>query len=316
MGGKLYALAWRHAGKIPEPVLAGLVNLGADITWGLRGPGVRQLEKNFQRIRPDLTPRELRKLSRLGMRSYLRYFREAFTLQNATSAQLEARVRLIGRVNLDAALAGNGAVVLGLGHLGNWDLAGAWATTRIAPVLAVAEKLQPESLFENFVAYRNSIGISIQALGEPGLFDSLVTAAKNGNRLLTLLADRDVSRRSLQVDLCSEPALVAPGPAAVALASEVPLLSTFIRYERLRGRRRRAAGTGWGIVIHLGAPISVRSELAAASVEQRVAAMTQVWADELTAFLEQYPEDWHMMQPVFVADLDPVRLARSHKKQG
>ncbi len=41
---------------------------------------MRQLETNLARVRPDAGPEELRELSRAGMRSYLRYYCDAFRL--------------------------------------------------------------------------------------------------------------------------------------------------------------------------------------------------------------------------------------------
>ena len=36
--------------------------------------------------------------------------------------------------------------------------------------------------------------------------------------------------------------------------------------------------------------------------------MTQQWVDHFGDAVRAHPEDWHMLQPVFVADLDPARL--------
>jgi len=81
---------------------------------------------------------------------------------------------------------------------------------------------------------------------------------------------------------------------------------TTLRHERLRGARRRAAGTPWGLVITFGAPVPVPADLPRAD---RVAAMTQAWVDVLGADIAEHPTHWHMLQRVFVADLDPARYA-------
>jgi len=43
----------------------------------------------------------------------------------------------------------------------------------------------------------------------------------------------------------------------------------------------------------------------------RVEALTQAWVSEFAAMMAERPQDWHMMQRVFVEDLDPERLARA-----
>src|SRR5262249_60778141 len=43
---------------------------------------------------------------------------------------------------------------------------------------------------------------------------------------------------------------------------------------------------------------------------EKVAVVTQQRARVVEAAIARHPEDWHMLQKVFVADLDPERLAR------
>ena len=61
--------------------------------------------------------------------------------------------------------AGQGVVAV-LGHFGNWDHAGAWVTGRGFHVTTVAERLKPESLFDQFVEYRESLGMTVLPLTE------------------------------------------------------------------------------------------------------------------------------------------------------
>ena len=55
-------------------------------------------------------------------------------------------------------------MVVFLGHLGNWDLAGAWGTDDLAPVVTVAERLKPEEVYAEFLAFRESLGMPILPL--------------------------------------------------------------------------------------------------------------------------------------------------------
>jgi len=302
-----YLFAWRYAAKIPEPMLRGLTNLAADIVWLKHGKGITRLESNYAKVRPELSPAQVRRLSRQGMRSYLRYFREAFCLPAASPAQLGARVRAVNDDLARAAIADHGGVVVALGHAGNWDLAGAWAGLYLAQVLTVAEKLQPEQLYQEFLAFRQGLGMSVLGLGDPGIFDQLVAGAGQG-KLVPLLADRDLTSRGITVELCGQPARVAAGPATVALTAQAPLLVATIHYERLRGTRRRAAGTPWGIVITFS-PIWEPTPSTAMPDKTQVATLTQAWVTRFGEFLQQHTADWHMLQKVFVADLDPERYA-------
>lgn len=316
---KAYTFAWRHAAKVPEPVLRGFFTLVADVAWLRRGGGIRRMEANYARVRPDLDAKAIRRLTRAGMRSYLRYFREAFTLQGSSPEQIAARVRMENPQHVDGVLNGDDAIALALGHLGNWDLAGAWATPHLAPVLTVAEKLKPQELYEEFVGFRRSIGIEVLGLGDPDVFRELVRGAQAGNRILPLLADRDLTSKGVEVQLCGHTARVAAGPATLALASGRDLVPAMITYERIYGERRRRAGTPWGIVITFYPPVAVPDvDPALTATERRreqVRIMTQEWVDAMADTLSRHTEDWHMLQRVFVEDLDPERYAKALREE-
>ncbi|MBE1876779.1 phosphatidylinositol mannoside acyltransferase [Myceligenerans pegani] len=308
---RAYVLAWKLAPMVPEPLLRALFSVIADLTWLRRTTGVRRLEANYARVRPDLDEAGIRRLSRAGMRSYMRYFREAFTLHALRPHQVDARVRTEGyeenlRPYLDLDGPGTppdrrGAAALVLGHTGNWDLAGAWGALHIAPVLTVAERLRPTELFNRFVEFRRSIGITALGLGDDGVFAALVAGAKDGNRIVPLLADRDLTARGVEVDLLGHRARVAAGPAALALDADVPLVPAGIHYERLRGARRRAAGSPWGIVITFHEPVIVPEHTLPRA--ERVRRLTQGWVDALGRSVAEHTADWHMLQRVFTDDL-------------
>jgi len=302
--GLLAAVRW--APRLPEPLVRGAANAVAEIAWLRHGAGVRRLESNLAKVRPDATPRELRSLSRAGMRAYLRYYAEAFTLPGRTGAQVDARLRPVNAEGVLAELGPGRSVVLALGHQGNWDLAGAWATRHLAPVTTVAERLEPPEVYDAFVDLRTGIGLRILPLDDGhGVFRQLVGIAKAGGALMPLLADRDLTSRGVEVDLCGHRARVAAGPAALALATGSALFATLLHHERIDGPRRRAAGSSWGLSIEF-----VRVEVPPGTPKaDRVRALTQAWVDVLAADIAEHPEQWHMLQRVFVSDLDPARLA-------
>jgi lauroyl/myristoyl acyltransferase len=302
----VFTFAWRNATKIPEPVLRGLFTVVADVTWLRRTKSVRRLESNYARVRPDLDAAAVRRLSRAGMRSYMRYFREAFTLQGVTPERLLARVRVEGYdEHVRPVVDDGGAASLALGHLGNWDLAGAYGSQYLASVLTVAERLKPDELFEEFVRFRSSLGIDVLALGNGDVLGALIRGAKEGRKLIPLLSDRDLTSTGIEVDLAGHRARVAAGPALLGLEAGVPVHAVGINYERLRGARRRAAGTPWGIVIRFYPPLPVPD--AGLPRDERARLLTQGWVDQLAQTIVEHTQDWHMLQRVFVADLGPAR---------
>ncbi|WP_029069757.1 phosphatidylinositol mannoside acyltransferase [Jonesia quinghaiensis] len=302
----LYMLAWRHAWRVPGPLWRGAMAGVADLTWLMRGKGVTQLERNLSRIRPEATPQQIRRLSHQGMRSYMRYFGEAFVVAHLTAQQRDARVRVVGRENIDSALAHGGSPILALSHQGNWDLAGMWASVHLRPVLTVAERLKPEELFTEFRQFRETLGMSILAAGDDGVFRQLMRASRTEKYLICLLADRDLSHSGVEVSLFGRTARVAKGPAALALSNDVALVPSAIYYERLRGERRRQAGSPWGIVIEFCPPVYATP---GATGHSAIADLSQQWVSALETPISKHPQDWHMLQKVFVEDLDAARYS-------
>jgi KDO2-lipid IV(A) lauroyltransferase len=292
----LTLVAWRVVPRLPAPLARGLFRLAADVAWWRHGKGVRQLEANLARVRPELSPQALRRLSRLGMRRYLAYFCEAFQLARLSEAQVDQLVHFEGGEQAIEAMGPARQGVLVLGHMGNWDLAGAFATRHIAPVTTVAEHLEPEAVFQQYLAMRRRIGLTIIPLdkGAPVFRQVLRAAQTDEPWIIPLLADRDLGRSGIEVDWFGEKALMAPGPAALAVETGRPLFPVTIHRE----------DKGYALVFH--PPVSAPEGLDKAA---RVQHLTQAWANVLEREIRRHPADWHMLQKVFVADLDPARLA-------
>lgn len=313
----VYRLAWRNVRRLPAPVGYGLFHLVGDAAWAVQrvtrsSTGVGQLRRNLAHLLPAGTgERVLCATTRAGMRSYMRYFYEAFALPGLRREQIVARVRPDVDPSAWEAIS-QGSIVIALPHMGNWDLVGAWACDELAQVLTVAERLEPADLFEQFVAFREGLGMRIigQSKGEK-VFERLVAAAQEGRYVIPLLADRDLSSSGIEAPLGGEPAHVAAGPAALAERLGVPLFTASVAYERLTGSRRRAAGGPWGVVLTIR-PVPEPEGLTG---REKVVAWTRAWVADLGPRIAEHAEDWHMLQPVFDADLDQERLARRRARE-
>jgi KDO2-lipid IV(A) lauroyltransferase len=293
----LYRVGWRVVSALPEALAYPLFTLIADVAWWRRGPGILRLEANLARAAAPGT--DLKALSRKAMRSYLRYWCDAFRLPGWSPERILGTVRVDGNDILRTAFAGDTGVVVALAHQGNWDHAGAWSTLDLAKVTTVAERLRPEELYDRFVAFRTALGMEILPLTGSGAVLSTLMKRVRAGGFVPLLADRDLTHTGVAVQLLGEPARMAAGPAVLALAAHVPLMPVNIYYERLP----RSAPSRWGIVLQIHPPVAVPDR--ALPREQQVALMMQACADALGEGIAQHPEDWHMLQRVFEADLEP-----------
>jgi len=289
-----YALGWAVLKHLPEPMARGLFNRIADTAWRKRGKGVLQLEANLRRVRPEADEAALRELSRAGMRSYLRYWMESFRLPTWSRARLAENVQVKGLEQLQEAMeAGRGAVIA-LPHMGNWDLAGAWVATHVGyPFTTVAERLKPESLFDRFVAYREGLGMEVLPLtgSAVSVTGTLARRLRTG-RLVCLVGDRDLSEAGIPVDFFGEATRMPAGPAALALRTGAALLPVTLWYD---GPVMRA-------VIHSEVQPPEEGDQRA-----RTAAMVQAMADVWADGIREHPEDWHMLQKLWLSDLKGAR---------
>jgi KDO2-lipid IV(A) lauroyltransferase len=301
---RLYAGAWGLVRRLPEPAAYRLFRLVADVAWWRRGPAVRRLEANLRRARPGADASELRALSRAGMRSYLAYWCDVFRLPDWDRDRVVSTVRVVGEEHLRASTGTGGRGVVGaLMHMGNWDHAGAWATLSGVPVVTVAERLRPERLYARFLAYRQGLGMEILPLtgGERDLLDTLSRRLRAG-RLVPLLADRDLRASGVEVQLLGEPTRMPPGPAMLALRTGAALHPVSIWHEETGGRGHARPR----LVIRFHDEVSAATT---GTTREKVTAMTQQVADVFGAAITEHPEDWHMLQPLWLADLDAGRLA-------
>lgn len=303
-----FTAGWGLVCRLPESWARGLFEFGADIAWRRQGGGVQVLEGNLTRIlRTDNSDspdgKELRKLSRKVMRSYARYYLEAFRLQMMPLDRVRDGMH-VDQAKVDVALEhlknGRG-VIFALPHMGDFEQAGLWVIQAGAgSFTTVMERLKPETVYEKFLRFRESLGMEVlPTTGGPNPFGVLAQRLRAG-KLVCLVADRDLSDTGVEVDFFGEKALMPAGPAALAVqtgAALMPVSCWFVGTEE------------WGAEVHdeVAVPES-------GTRKEKVAVMTQAMASVFERAIREHPENWHMLQKLFVSDLDPDRLARSRAR--
>lgn len=284
-----YAAGWRLVRAAPDIVARNTFEAGA--LWASRNGGPDQLRRNLARVigaTPEQVPDSL---MRASLASYARYWREAFRLPSMDHAELGRKLWVRDIDTVFAALDHGRGAVLALPHSGNWDMAGVWLAQNHGTFATVAERLKPESLYNRFLGYRQSLGFNVipSSGGERPAYD-VVRDWLLDNGIVCLMADRDLSRRGVEVDFFGERSRLPAGPAKLAIETGAPLFPAHCWFD----------GDGWGCAVY--EPIDTS--------RGDVSAVTQALADRFAANIAAHPEDWHMMQPQWVADLSDERRAR------
>ncbi|GLZ06870.1 lipid A biosynthesis lauroyl acyltransferase [Actinomadura sp. NBRC 104412] len=283
-----YAAGWTVVRKMPERAARRLFTAMADRTWHRRGRGVRQLERNLRRVLgKDAVDAEVRALSKKVMRSYFRYWLEVFRLPEYDRDRIVGRMRVTGHEKIFANLEAGRGVILALPHMGNYEQAGAWLVHQGHPFTTVAELLKPESLFQRFVEFRESLGMEVLAHKGASAFGRMAQRLRDG-RPVCLVVDRDLTESGIDVEFFGATARMPGVAAALAVQTGAALIPVTLWYE----------GEYWAARVHDEVPAPETG-----TRQERVRAMTQEVAAVFEEGIAAHPEDWHMLQKVWVEDL-------------
>lgn len=292
-----YLAGWSLVRHLPEPLARGLFRFGADLASD-GGRSMEQLRRNLARVvGPENVTRDL---VRASVRSYARYWREAFRLP-AMMDDPVLGVRLddsvVGRDAFEASLNSGRGVILTLPHSGNWDMAGRFLVKNYGRFTTVAERVKPEVLFRAFVDYRESLGFEVLALtgGQPP-FERLREVLADGG-IICLLGERDLKQSGVNVRFFDEETTMPAGPARLALETGAALHVVHCWFTD------GPEGEGWGF--------SVSDEVMVDDLQSTVQRVADLFAANIAA----HPEDWHMLQPQWTADVEAQRRGREARER-
>jgi KDO2-lipid IV(A) lauroyltransferase len=283
-----YAAGWRVVRALPLSVARALFNAAADRAFRSNGPGTQRLRRNLRQVvGPAMPEADQDALVRAGLRSYARYWMEAFRLPSQTREQFLNDFRVVQFDELKAVLGEGNGVILALPHTGNWDAAAAHMVSHGFRLVTVAERLKPEAVYKQFMAYREKLGMEVLPLtgGRRAPLDVLAEKAQQGYAV-ALLADRDLSARGIEVRFFGGRTRMPAGPALLALRTRAPLYAVDLSFtpDQCIAFLRR---------IELPAPEE-------GALDVRVKIVTQRLADAFAAGIAEHPQDWHMLQKLWL----------------
>lgn len=277
-----YIVAWKLLRALPEKTAYSLFNRGAKWLVKRNGKSVQRLRKNLHRVSSDLSKQQMNALLEDAMASYMRYWCDTFRFPNWNEDRVNATVTVTREeFLLDGIKSGRG-VIVALPHAGNWDHAGAYFCLKGIHLVTVAERLKPERLFNEFLRYRQAMGMEVLALDSR----SIVTLEQrlHEGHLIALVADRDLSKSGIDVQFFGNPARMPAGPAVLALKTGAVFLTAFVNYTK----------TGIHITFdEISLPES-------GTQEEKVSILVQECANNFERGIAQHPQDWHMLQRIWI----------------
>jgi len=226
----------------------------------------------------------VRRYVRRNFASYARYWAEGATLPSVRRQELISQISIIeGEPALRAAMAAGNGVILALPHIGSWEWGGSYLSALGLPMTAVAERLEPEELFQFFVTKRNAMGLGVVPLDE-GATGALSRVLRGGG-LVGLLCDRDLMGGGQPAELFGQPVTIPKGPATLALRSGAALFVGVVY-----------SGPGAAHVAIVEGPLDTSR---AGGLRSDVERVTSDIVRHLDGLIGRAPEQWHVFQPIF-----------------
>ena len=279
----LYLFAWKLIAVLPEKSAYKLADYVSDRIYKKNGKGIKRLRGNYGRVMPEYSSQKLEELTKLGMRSYLRYWFDTFRLSKWSKNRIISTTQVIRENLLRDPIQSKHGCIVALPHAGNWDHAAAYFCSTGITLTAVVEKLKPEAIFKKFLAYRQSIGI--EAISHKEKTIPILTERLQAGKLIALVADRDMSRNGIEVNFFGKTSKMPSGPAILAIKTGAPLITAYVRY------------TSGGIEIIFDETLKPTNS---GSEEEQIKIITQSMADNFAKRIKENPVDWHMLQRIWV----------------
>ncbi|MDZ7263736.1 MAG: lysophospholipid acyltransferase family protein [candidate division KSB1 bacterium] len=140
---------------------------------------------------------------------------DAFALSRFNAANVDRFVKWCGSEHLDAALKKGRGVIALTGHIGNWELMGAFIAMKGYVVNVVGAPIYDPRLDELVVQNRRSAGLKYIARG--GATREIIRALQR-NEIVGILIDQDTKHvDGVFVDFLGTPAYTPVGPVLLAL---------------------------------------------------------------------------------------------------
>ncbi len=232
----------------------------------------QRIENNLRKIYPDMTPDEIRQVTKTVGDNFGRSFVEI--LNNDISQKFPELRHASGpglQVLRDAAAAGTGAIIVS-GHYGQWDGARHYLKSEGMEVGAIYRPSNNHYFDRIFVPQIEQAGKPAFPSGRRGTTD-MVRHVRAGGMVAILLDQRFGKGEAL--DFMGQPALTSTAAASVALKYNLPMIPVY-------GTRRDSS---LDVDIVFEAPIA----------HTDATTMTQAANDSLTAQVRRNPGQWYWL---------------------
>ena len=225
------------------------------------------------------TPEEIRRMAKAVFANLGRNMADAFRMSQYNSDNIDCITKYSGLEILDRALEKGRGVIALTGHIGNWELMGAFLAMKGYTVNVVGATIYDPRLDDLVVGNRQNSGLKYI---ERGSATREIIRALRRNEIVGLLIDQDTTRvDGVFVDFLGQKAYTPVGPVMLALKTKALIVPMAVHMNK-NGK-------------HI---IEIREELdleISGDVDQDRIRNTQLCSDALENFIRSHPRQWVWM---------------------
>jgi KDO2-lipid IV(A) lauroyltransferase len=256
----------------------GLAKIGFYLLLGFR---TRSIANIRVALGDGLSPGEIGGVARQSLRNFFRACVEIGVAAVATDAKLKAEIPIVGRKNLDVALAKGKGVLLLSAHLGNFFLVGCRLALEGMPTFVLVNQPRDGRFAELMDDYRLRVRQkTIHARPRPRALRELTEVLRR-NQIAVVIADEYRRGSGIEVPLFGKTVIARRGAVSLALRTGAAVVPAFMV---------RQADDSLRLVIEPELELA-REERNAAAVREKTIRITR-WLERT---VRSYPEQWNWM---------------------
>lgn len=257
----------------------------ADAIYRRGHTSVRGLRDNIRHaMGASASPDAVDQAARRAFRTLLQNYFDMFHLAAMSLEQMRATIQIVNWDAIETARALGRGVLLCSAHLGHVEASLHLISINGLPVLAPAEHVQPERLYQYLCRLRTRHGLHL--IPSDGSMREVFRALRRGEAV-GLALDRDTTHSGVRVQLCGEWARVPDGYAHLAAKTRAPIVIGFC-YRLPRGKLRAELG-----------PVFVPDENGRR--EEIYRAALDFGVRELERAIQAHPDQWTLTTPLWDA---------------
>jgi KDO2-lipid IV(A) lauroyltransferase len=251
------------------------------------------LMRNYSMIFSHFSNSQLKWLTYKNFRNFSKFIYEFIKIPAMNLEKIRENFVFEGLERVEEVLKrGKGAIII-TAHLGNWELGGIAFTLKGFPMTVVVWPHKSRKVSEFFDRRRSSKGMKVVQVGEAR--EGTLRALRR-NECVAILGDRNYTGRGISVSFFGRQVRFPVGAFQLSARTGAPIIPIFT-VRRRDGKYRFIVESP--ISLEESNKRVVDTDNSKVGIREVLKENLQSWSAILEKYIERYPEQWFLFEPVF-----------------